>query len=310
MLHGMTKLLDAFWRALFYSLMPRVLLLSLTPVLLIGSVAAVLAWFWWDPAVALVRELLQSLPLIAPLTAWLDELSNGLFRAAMGPLVVVMLAAPVLLISALLLVSVLLGPVAVALVADRRFPTLVRRQGGSVWRSLWWSGGSTLLAVVVLLLSLPLWLLPPFGLLLPPLVWGWLSYRVMAFDALAEHASPDERAELLRRHRWPLLAMGLITGYLGAAPSVVWAFGALALPLMPLLVPVFVWLYTLVFALAALWFAHYCLAALHELRNAPIEMPGAPVASGAAPVRELIELSPARPDASAALPPGAPPPGS
>jgi hypothetical protein len=32
------------------------------------------------------------------------------------------------------------------------------------------------------------------------------------------------------------------------------------------LVPIAIWIYTLVFAFSALWFAHYCLDALHELR--------------------------------------------
>jgi hypothetical protein len=33
------------------------------------------------------------------------------------------------------------------------------------------------------------------------------------------------------------------------------------------LVPVAIWIYTLVFAFASLWFAHFCLAALQALRN-------------------------------------------
>jgi hypothetical protein len=36
--------------------------------------------------------------------------------------------------------------------------------------------------------------------------------------------------------------------------------------MMPLLVPFFVWAYTLVFAFAALWYAHYALDALADLR--------------------------------------------
>ena len=56
--------------------------------------------------------------------------------------------------------------------------------------------------------------------------------------------------------------MGVLTGYLGAAPSVVWALGAMAIVLAPVLVPVAVWIYTLVFAFSALWYAHYTLAAL------------------------------------------------
>jgi hypothetical protein len=33
-----------------------------------------------------------------------------------------------------------------------------------------------------------------------------------------------------------------------------------------ILVPLAIWIYTLVFAFASLWFAHYCLAALERIR--------------------------------------------
>jgi hypothetical protein len=39
---------------------------------------------------------------------------------------------------------------------------------------------------------------------------------------------------------------------------------------------VFVWLYTLVFVLAALWFTHYSLAALEDLRGMAVSLPAAP----------------------------------
>jgi hypothetical protein len=125
---------------------------------------------------------------------------------------------------------------------------------------------STLLAFMALLISIPLWLLPPLILLLPPLIWGWLTYRVMAFDALAEHASKEERKEIFRRHRGWLLGIGVLSGYLGAAPSVIWASGALLAAAFVILVPLAIWIYTLVFAFSSLWFAHYCLAALQSLR--------------------------------------------
>ena len=34
-----------------------------------------------------------------------------------------------------------------------------------------------------------------------------------------------------------------------------------------ILVPLAIWIYTLVFAFSSLWFAHYCLAALERLRS-------------------------------------------
>jgi hypothetical protein len=103
--------------------------------------------------------------------------------------------------------------------------------------SLLWSLGSTGLALLALLVSLPLWLIPPLILVLPPLIWGWLTYRVMAFDALAEHASVEERCEIFRRHRGWLLGIGVFCGYLGAAPSMLWASGVLFAAAFVILLP-------------------------------------------------------------------------
>jgi hypothetical protein len=110
-------------------------------------------------------------------------------------------------------------------------------------------------------------LIPPVVLIVPPLIWGWLTYRVLSFDVLADHADRAERRTLMQRHRWPLLAAGILTGYLGAAPSLLWAFSALTLILAPVLVVLSVWLYTLVFAFSTLWFAHFLMAALAKLRS-------------------------------------------
>lgn len=113
---------------------------------------------------------------------------------------------------------------------------------------------------------MPFWLIPPLVLVLPPLIWGWLTYRVMTFDALAEHASAEERSTLMRLHRTRLLGMGVICGYLGTVPSIVWASGVLFAAAFVVLVPLAIWIYTLMFAFSALWFGHYGLDALAQLR--------------------------------------------
>ena len=137
-----------------------------------------------------------------------------------------------------------------------------------------WSLACAAAALAALVLSIPLWLVPPLVMVVPPLIWGWLTYRVFAFDVLATHASAAERRHLLRHRRWPLLAMGVVTGVLGAAPSALWALSAAALIFAPLLVVASVWLYTLVFAFAACWFAHYLLTELDiERRSVPAPAP-------------------------------------
>jgi hypothetical protein len=278
MLPGMTLFLDSLWRAVGYCLHPRVIALSLLPLVLMIGISLGLGYFFWDNALDSVRIWLDSSNLMHALWGWLESMGAGNLKTVVAPLVVIFAVTPALVLITLLLVAVFMGPALARLVARRRFPTLERKHGGSLALSVAWSLGSTLLALLALVISLPLWLVPPLILLVPPLIWGWLTYRVMAFDALAEHASSPERREIFRRHRLWLLGIGIVTGYLGAAPSVVWASGALFAAAFVVLVPLAVWIYTLVFAFASLWFAHYCLAALQQLRAEP--PPASPSAAG------------------------------
>lgn len=283
----MKELLDAFWRAAAYCLHPRVMLLTLLPLCIAAALALGLGWLYWEPAVDGVRELLQRWSLTAAVLGWLDAMGGQGLRAVLAPLLVVALTVPVLVVVSLLLVSVLATPALTSMVARRRFPALQRRHGAGFAYSVAWSLGCSLLALLALAASVPLWLIPPLVLVLPPLIWGWLTYQMMAFDVLSDHATREERRRILREQRWPLLAMGVISGYLGAAPSLLWAFSAAVLILAPVLVVASVWLYTLVFAFSSLWFAHFTLAALQRLRTqdaAAAAMPTPP------PGGEVIEM--------------------
>lgn len=277
----MNLLFDSFWRAAAYCLYPRVIALSLLPLAIMVAVSGVLGYFYWDPAVAAVAAWLDSSTLWSLLSGWLARLGVGDVRAGLAPLLLVLGLTPLVVVFALLLVALLLAPAVLRLVAERRFPALERRGPDSVLGSLAWSLGHTVLALLALVLSLPLWLVPPLILIVPPLIWGWLTYRVMSFDALAVHASADERRAVLRQHRAPLLVIGIVCGYLGAAPAVVWASMTLFAVAFAVLIPLAVWIYTLVFAFSALWFTHYALAALQALRQgAPAVIPAsAPTAS-------------------------------
>ena len=259
-------MIDSFWRAAAYCLHPRVIWWSVVPLLVTGLLVGVLGYFFWESALMAVRERLDAWSLSASVLGWLAPVGGGGLRGFIAPLIVVALAVPVVVIVSLLMVALMMMPRLVDLVAQRRFPLLERRHGEPAWRGALVSLGATIVALLVLVVSTPLWLIPPLVLLLPPLIWGWLSYRVMSFDALAEHASRQERLALMRGHRLPLLGIGIVTGYLGAAPALVWAVSVVSLVFAPLLIVVSVWLYTLVFAFSALWFIHYTLAALEALR--------------------------------------------
>ena len=263
----MSKLLNSFWRAAAYCLHPRVIALSVLPLIIMAVISLGLGYFFWESAIAAVRSNLESFALLDTMVRWLETLGLSGLRVVLAPVLLLFLAIPVIVIVSLLFVAIFMTPAMVALVAERRFPSLERKKGGSLIASLFWSLGSTLLAAIALVLSIPLWLVPPLILILPPLIWGWLTYRVMSYDALVDHASSEERRQIFKQHRGSLLAIGIVSGYLGAAPSIIWASGAMFVALAPVLVPVAIWIYTLVFAFSSLWFAHYTLEALDQLRK-------------------------------------------
>ena len=263
----MNLFLDSFWRALAYCVHPRVIALSLLPLLLTVALYAAGVYFFWENAIQSLQSWLSEWSLLEGLMHWMESMGFKHLRNVVGPLLMLLLSLPIVILLALLSVSWLMTPAMVMLVSERRFPQLERRHGGSFWRSVGLGLGSSLMAALALAVSIPLWLIPPLFLILPPLIWGWLTYRVMGYDVLAEHSSHDERMTLIRRHRVWLLFIGVITGYLGAVPGLVFAVGAMAVVMAPLMVPLAIWIYTLVFAFSALWFAHFCLAALTDLRN-------------------------------------------
>ncbi len=263
----MRLLLDSFWRAGFYCLTPRVIVLSLLPLGLMVILSAALGYWLWDGAVAQVQGWLEASSLLAMVWRWFEGVGFSNLKTVVAPLVVIFTATPLVVIAALMAMSLFMKPSLARYVAERRFVRLERKNGGNFWQSLGWTLVSVLLALGAMVLTMPLWLVPPLALVLPAVIWGWLTYRVMAFDVLAEFASRPERQALLARHRLSLLAIGVITGLMGAAPSVVWASGALFAAAFVVLIPVAIWIYMLVFSFSSLWFAHYALAALAEQRE-------------------------------------------
>ena len=265
----MKLLIDSFWRAVMYCLYPRVIGLSILPLVLIVALSWLLGYLYWDIAVTLVRSWLDASSWLSLVWRWLEGVGLPDLKTVVAPLLVIFSVTPLVVVASLLAVSFLMTPSLARLVAERRFAGLQRKNGGSLMLGLWWTFSSLLLALGALLLTLPMWLVPPLAMLMPALIWGWLTYRVMAFDVLAEFASADERHALMSRHRMSLLGMGVVTGLMGAAPSLVWASGALFAAAFVILVPVAIWIYTLVFAFSSLWFAHFALAALQAMRDEP-----------------------------------------
>jgi hypothetical protein len=265
---SMQQVFKSFGLALVGAMHPKMLWLSLRPFLIVSVLWGTLIWLTWTPAL----EMLSTFLTASIFTSWI---ADGLIwagfesaRAWIAPLFFVMLLIPLISISLLVFIAVTTVPTIVKVVTRQyAYKDIAKKKGGSVFGSFVYTLWSTLICLALAMLTLPVWWIPPLVAVLPPLLWGWLTMRLMSYDVLALHATAEERDALLHQHRWPLLTMGIISGMLGAVPTFFWATSALALVLFPIVSFVALWIYSLIFVFAALWFTHYLLEALKELRS-------------------------------------------
>lgn len=144
----MNLLLDSFWRAAAYCLHPRVIALSFLPLIIMVALALGLGYFFWEPALDWVRAMLESSAWVTRLWGWLEGMGVGNLKTVLAPLIVIFAVTPIIVLVALMIVATMMTPAIVSLVAERRFPELERKRGGSLLLSLFWSAGSILLAAI------------------------------------------------------------------------------------------------------------------------------------------------------------------
>jgi hypothetical protein len=183
----MKNMVDSFWRALAYCFHPKVILLTLLPLFLMLIIVMGLGMVYWDAALESIRAWIDTSSAMNWAWVWLERVGLMSLKAVVAPLIIIVAVTPLVVVMSLLAVSFMMTPALVNLVAERRFANLERRQGGSMLQSVAWTVFSVVLALGALVLTLPLWWLPPLAVILPALIWGWLTYRVMplALNALS-----------------------------------------------------------------------------------------------------------------------------
>lgn len=274
----MTPVFVSLFRALISQLHIRMLLLTVLPFIVAVALWGLGLYYGLQPLIDQLHAWFADYGLFHQAGEMLDSIGLNSVRAILVPLLAMWLLLPFMIVTALVLVGSMAMPAIARHVGQRQYPQLEMRHGGSFLGSLWISLSAFVVFIVAWLLTLPLNLIPLFALFVQPLLWGWLASRVMAYDALADYADTDERRQIMARHRWPLLAIGIVTGSLGAAPGLLWLGGVMSVIFFPVLAAVSVWLYLLVFVFSGLWFQHYCLDALARLRSHPVkDLPATPL---------------------------------
>lgn len=239
----MTEVLKAYARALKSLLTPGILWHLLWPTVLAVALWIAVAWMSWDTIGAGVERLFNEV-------SWLNWIlqrweASALAGAIFVKVVLGLLMIPLIYGTAMLIVAVFALPLMLERVAAKDYAELERRNGGTLAGSL----GNALLAVTVFIVgwvvTLPLWLIPGMGIVLPVLLSGYLNYRGYSYDALSAHAGADELEAVLARERGGLYLAGIVAGLLAFVPVV------------NLVAP----------AYAGLAFIHYCLEALRRGRE-------------------------------------------
>jgi hypothetical protein len=231
---GMGGVFQAFKRAAVSQCHPSMLFAVLLPFLISLVGAILLLWFFWSPLTDWLRDEASRWSVVNNVDEWL--VAVGLFSLKVY-LVPVVAAAILLPVSGILGLAIAVGHREYAVIVRQgRYATAV-----SVWNAAWVS----IAFAVGWLLTLPLWLVPPMAILLSVFWWAFAFSRMMRIDAIVEHASPDERRLLLRRHNAGFWVIGLICSLINLLPPA-WIF-----------LPVF----------SALVFAHYGLDSLQRLRQ-------------------------------------------
>ena len=215
----MDRAVTAFLRGLASLLHPQMLSLLLVPFAVAIAFWAVVALLVWHPLIDwLSVEFFDG----GGVVAWFYGLAEGLgfegLRAIATATVALMLVVPLMFVTTLLIIAVFSMPAVNRHLGAVPYRDVERRGNWSVAASLWNALAGTSLFLAGYLLTLPLWLIPPLGFVVPWLWWGWLTARLMRFDSLVEHADPNERAAVIAIHRRAYLLLGLMVTALNYVP--------------------------------------------------------------------------------------------
>lgn len=241
----MQRVWQACRRAVVSQCHPAMLLALLLPfvVILLGSI--LLIWMLWAPLTAWLQQGMTTWPVVEQVDAWLLAVGLVSLQLWLVPILATFILLPLSGIAGVAVAAVFIMPLVLRHLGRGRYADLARRGrfgfATSAWNATW------VLVVFCLgwLITMPLWLLPPLALVLPTLWWTFAFTGMLRMDAMVDHASPEERKQLLRQHGGGFWALGFICALLSLLPPA-W-----------LILPVF----------SSLLFAHYALAALRELRE-------------------------------------------
>ena len=220
----------------------RILWIVLWPI-----VTAVLMWFvlgvvFWG----VFSDWITSGLTVLGIKTWLEGIEPQWVAHSIQAIAHLILFIPLVFVTALVITALFAMPMLIRLVAERDYPQLERKNGGSVGGNFLNALLAICIFVVIWALTIPLWLVG-VGVIIPFIAAAYLNQRLFRYDALAEHASHEEMRVLFSANQSSLWGLGLLTGL------------AQFVPILNLFAPV----------LSGLAFVHFGLGRLNNLRRHP-----------------------------------------
>jgi len=236
---------QALVRAVGSQLHPRMIFALFLPVVITMLLAIILLWFGWTPITTWLASLLNDSAIPGTVGPWVGTAGMAAMKAWMIPIAAAIILLPMAGIVGLAVAAIWVMPLVLAHVGQRNYPDVAEQGRHGVVISVWNAAWVSVVFVLGWLITLPLWLIPPLGLVLSLFWWSFAFSRMMRIEALVDHASPIERKRLLRDRNGGFWILGLVCAVINLFPPA-WLF-----------LPVF----------AGLVFAHYSFEALRQLRQ-------------------------------------------
>ena len=236
---------QAFWRALRSQLHPSMIFALFLPVIVTIVLFSILLWFGFTPLNEWLKAQFDQSAIALYADPWVGAAGLLWLKSWLIPFIALFMLLPMAGIAGLAVTAIWIMPWVLSHLSARNYPD-VQALGRhatvlSVWNAIW-------VSVVFLLgwlITLPLWLIPPLGLILSVFWWTFAFTKMMRIDALVDHASPTERKTILHQRSKGFWVIGLICALVNLFPPA-WVF-----------LPVF----------SGLVFAHYSFEAIRELRH-------------------------------------------
>src|SRR5690554_1144379 len=190
---GLGSVFVAFKRAAVSQFHPKMLAAVLLPFVVALLGAILLLWAFWEPLTEWLAVQSADWGVLNTVDGWLLALGLFSIKLYLIPLLAAGILLPVSGILGLIMAAVFVMPIVLGHLDKTHYQGL-RRTGHnatmlSAWNALWVGG----LFIVGWLVTIPLWLFPPFAVLLPIFWWAFAITRLLRVDAIVEHANVEER---------------------------------------------------------------------------------------------------------------------